>query len=360
MQADHPVGGRLADVQVAHHIGIEQRHPDNQQQHRRFLDRRSEYGRQILGLPHPVDPGQQQQRQQRAQARRFGRRREAPIQRYHHADQQHDERQHARQHLDLLRQCEMLVFQIGRFLATFFVDGQRRLVLLVGAEHGIAGKQHHQQDAGAYPGQEQAAQRLFGRHRVQYHGDRRRQQDTQRAAGGDDAGREAGRVAALAHFGDAGRADRRAGGRRGTSHGREQRAGKHVGDAQSTGYLVQPGVDRRIQVFAGRRLADGRALQDKQRYRQQRDRGHFLVYVLGDGIERAGRHAEVHEAGRHHAQRKGDRHPGEHHHQSDGAVQGTQGQVTHRALPADLLVARISVCSSSCSASSVMPAAIIA
>src|SRR6185312_3840813 len=34
-----PAGDRLADVQVAHHVAVEQRHADDQHQHARFADR---------------------------------------------------------------------------------------------------------------------------------------------------------------------------------------------------------------------------------------------------------------------------------------------------------------------------------
>ena len=52
------------------------------------------------------------------------------------------------------------------------------------------------------------------------------------------------------------------------------------------GILMHPGVHRRVQVLAGARLADRRALQDEQRDRQQRDAGHLLVDVLRHRVER--------------------------------------------------------------------------
>ncbi len=39
MHGDDPLGGALADVQIAHHVGVEQRHADDEHQHRRFLER---------------------------------------------------------------------------------------------------------------------------------------------------------------------------------------------------------------------------------------------------------------------------------------------------------------------------------
>src|ERR1700710_1392504 len=46
---------------------------------------------------------------------------------------------------------------------------------------------------------------------------------------------KAAEIAALAHLGDAGGADRRAGRGRGARHCRKQCAGEHVGDAKSAG-----------------------------------------------------------------------------------------------------------------------------
>ncbi len=115
----------------------------------------------------------------------------------------------------------------------------------------IAGEQNHQQQGRADRGEKQAAERLFGRYRVEDHGDRRRQQDAERAARRDDSGREAARIAALAHFRNAGRADRRAGRGRGPSHGGEQRAGEHIGDAEPARNAVHPGMECAIEVLAG-------------------------------------------------------------------------------------------------------------
>ena len=47
MHRDDRLGGRLADVQIAHHVGIEQRHADDQHQHGRFADRRCQDRREV-------------------------------------------------------------------------------------------------------------------------------------------------------------------------------------------------------------------------------------------------------------------------------------------------------------------------
>ena len=172
------------------------------------------------------------------------------------------------------------------FRPGLLIEGAGGSILFPEAEHGIEAEQRDQQQSGSDAGEEQPAEGFFRGNREQDHGDRGRQQDAERAAGGDDPGGQPAGVAALAHFGDTGRADRRAGRRRGARHGREQRAGKHVGDAKPAGNPVQPGMQRRIEILAGARLADRHAFQDEQRDRQQRDRGHFLVDVLRHRIER--------------------------------------------------------------------------
>ena len=52
---DDRFGGRLRDVQVAHHVGIEQRHADDHHQHGGFADRRFQDRRQVARPPHAVD-----------------------------------------------------------------------------------------------------------------------------------------------------------------------------------------------------------------------------------------------------------------------------------------------------------------
>ncbi len=230
-----------------------------------------------------------------------------------------------------------------------------RGVFLAEAQHRVDAEQRDQQQARSDAGEEQPAQRFFRGDREQDHGDRGRQEDAERAAGGDDAGGESAGITALAHFRDAGGADRRAGGGRGARHRCEQRAGKHVGDAEPAGHAMQPGVQRRIQILPGARFADRRALQDEERDRQQRDRGHFLVDVLGHGIERGGGHVDAHEHHRDRAERKRDRHAREHRKQGGQPVTDANSNDRHRrALP----VSGMTICSRICTHNSVMPAAI--
>ena len=203
-------------------------------------------------------------------------------------------------------------------------------IFLAEADHRIDAEQRDQQQAGADAGEEQPAERFFRRDRKQDHGDRGRQQNAERAAGGDDAGGEAAGIAALAHLRDAGRADRRAGRGRRSRHRREQRAGKYVGDAEPAGHAMQPGMQRRIQILSRAGFADRRALQDEQRDRQQRDRGHFLVDVLRHGIERGRGHVDAHEHHRDRAQRKRDRHAREHRKQGGKPVADANSKHGHR------------------------------
>ena len=158
-------------------------------------------------------------------------------------------------------------------------------------------------------GQEQLAERRFGRHRVEQHGYGGWQQNAERAAGRDEAGGEPRRIAALAHLWNAGGADGRAGGGRRAGHGGEQAAGQHVGDAEPAGDAMKPGVQRHIEVAAGIGPADRRALQDEQRDGENDDVRHLLIDVLRDRTGRGRRHEQDHEGGGDNAERKGDGDP---------------------------------------------------
>jgi hypothetical protein len=76
-----------------------------------------------------------------------------------------------------------------------------------------------------------------------------------------------------------------------------------------------------IEILAGARAADGGALQDEQRDRQQGDRGHFLVHILRHRIERGAGHEGDHEQYRHGAQCEGDRQPDEQGEQGGAAIE---------------------------------------
>jgi hypothetical protein len=118
---------------------------------------------------------------------------------------------------------------------------------------------------------------------------------------------------------------------------------------------MQPGMQRHIEVLPGARSPDRGTLQDEQRDRQQRDRGHFLVDIFGHGIERGMRHINAHEHHRDRAQREGDRHARKHRKQGSEAVTDSNPQYAHRrAAPLEGVMSW----SNSCTQSSVMPMAI--
>ena len=199
-----------------------------------------------------------------------------------------------------------------------------------------------------------AGQRYLRGNGVQDHRDRGRQQDTERPPRGDYARCEAGRVAALAHLRNSGAADRRARRRTRSRHGREQRAGEDVGDAQPARNALHPCVHREIEVPAGVGPSDRRSLQDEERNRQERDARHLLVDVLRHGVERGRRHEEIHEQNRDEAERERDRHPRKHHDKCDDPEKQAQRKDAHRSRQAKCAA----TCSSNWTTSSVMPDAI--
>jgi hypothetical protein len=86
LQRDDPMRGGLAEVQIAHDVRIEQRHPDDQHQHRRLAQRAREDRRKIPGPPHLVDHCDQQQRKHGTEPRRFRGSGIAPVQSDHYTD----------------------------------------------------------------------------------------------------------------------------------------------------------------------------------------------------------------------------------------------------------------------------------
>ena len=124
-----------------------------------------------------------------------------------------------------------------------------------------------------HAGKKQPADRGLGGDPVQDEGDRRRDQDAERAAGADRAGGHVVRVAAPAHFRNAHLADGgAAGGRRARERGKD-RAGSDIGDHQTAGHAIEPAVERLVEVLAGGRRADRRAHHDEHGYRHQREVG---------------------------------------------------------------------------------------
>ena len=121
-----------------------------------------------------------------------------------------------------------------------------------GPQHEHAG----QHEARHHAGKEQTADRGFGGNAVEDEGDRRRNQDTERAAGANRAGGHVVRIAAPPHFRNSHLADGgAAGGRRAGERG-EDGAGAEIGNDQSARQAVKPAVERLVKILAGRRRAD--------------------------------------------------------------------------------------------------------
>ena len=284
------------------------------------------------GLPDLVHDGDQDEREYGAQAGRFRRCGIAAVEGDHDAGEQDHEGEDPGQQLHLVVKRKMHLVEIGRFVAAAFIGIQRGLVLAFVLECRIGREQKDEQDAGADTGKEQPAERLLRGNGVQDHRNRRREQDAERAARGNEACRESPRVAAPAHLGDARAADGRTGGRARSRHGGKERAGEDVGNAQAAGDPVHPGVDRSIEIGTGPGFSDGRSLQDKKRDREERDARHLFIDVLGDRTESRGRHEYQHEQRGDPAQGKGDRHAREHDRQRDETVQRADDSDAHGAL----------------------------
>ena len=159
---------------------------------------------EIVRRPDAIDRRNQGQREHGAEPRSLRRRRVAAVKRDHHAGEQEHERQHARQERELVPHRQVVRPQDFRGHARFFLEQLRLTVFAPKLPGRVGGEQCDQEQGRSDRGEKQAAQRLFGRDRIQDHRDRGRQQDAERAASRDDAGREPGGITALAHFRDAG------------------------------------------------------------------------------------------------------------------------------------------------------------
>ena len=166
------------------------------------------------------------------------------------------------------------------------MHGSLRIAMLTAElHHRPDRKQTDEQDARPDAGQKEPSKRLLGRHGIKDHRDGRGQEDSQRSTRGDNPGCKTRRVPALAHFRDPGAADRGAGGRARAGHCREQRAGKDIGNAKAARNLAEPDVERTIEILSCPGSSNGRALEDEERYREQRDARHLLINVLCHRVE---------------------------------------------------------------------------
>ncbi len=163
-----------------------------------------------------------------------------------------------RQHLELLLPAEALR------------QGAKADTLEPAVEDRPGHEQGGQKNTGQQSGEEQAADGCLGGNAVDDHGDARRDQDAERAAGGDGTGGDFIGIAALGHLGDAHLADGRAGRRRRTGERREDGTGAEIGENEPAGHAVEPAVQPFVQIPAGRRRGYGAAHQDEHR---DRDKG---------------------------------------------------------------------------------------
>ena len=198
--------------------------------------------------------------------------------------------------------------------------GQRLPLLLLETNDRVARKKRDQQQARHEARQEEPPERDLRRHGIEQHGDGRWQQDAKCAARSDDTRGKAARIAARAHFGDAGRTDRRAGGGGRPRHRCEQAAGDRIGNAEATGHTMQPGMQGQIEIAARIGTPDRRPLQNEKRDRQDDRVGELLIEVLRDRIDRGQWHEQEHEGQRRAAKRECDGHAREHQQQRDNTV----------------------------------------
>ena len=108
----------------------------------------------------------------------------------------------------------------------------------------MAGEEQARQDAG----EQQPADRLLGQQAVDDECGARRNQDAERAAGGDHAGGEPVAVVVAAHLGQA---DLAHGHRRGDArsrHGGKARAGEDGGVREPAAHMADPGIGGGIEV----------------------------------------------------------------------------------------------------------------
>ena len=192
---------------------------------------------------------------------------------------------------------------------------------------------------GHHAGNEQPADRGFGGDAVEDEGDRRRDQNAERAAGADRAGGDVVRVAAPAHFRNAHLADGgAAGGRRAGERG-EDGAGAQVGNHQPARQAVEPAVERLVEVLAGGRGTDRRAHHHEHRDGDQRELVETGIERLGDDMHAVDALEDQQEDDRDRAEPEGDRHTRQQH--QERRTRTMEPSVGSWALPALRACARI-------------------
>ena len=151
-------------------------------------------------------------------------------------------------------------------------------------------EQDHGDEAGQEAGREQLADAGLGHDPVEDHDGRGRDQDAERAAGGDRAGGELVGVAVAVHrrVGDLG--EGRGGGDRGAADRAEAGAGEHRRHRQAAAQVADEGVGGPVQLLRHAGPGDEVAHQDEERHHRQ----HVFEAGLVDHRRRRGhRRAEA-------------------------------------------------------------------
>ena len=135
--------------------------------------------------------------------------------------------------------------------------------------HGEA-QQERRENARQDAGGEQLADVGLGHHAVDHHQRRGRNEDAERAAAGDRAGRQAVRIAELAHgrIGDLGHGG--GGGDRGAADGAEAGAGAHRRHGEPAAQMADAGVGGAEQLLRHAGPRDEVAHQDEKRHHRER------------------------------------------------------------------------------------------
>ena len=142
-----------------------------------------------------------------------------------------------------------------------------------GADERDGDQEHRrEQEPGQHAGEEQLADRLLGENGVDHHAGARRDQDAERAAGGDHAGGEAVAVAVAAHLRQRDLADGRRARDRGAGQRREPGAGRDRRAGEAATPMADPGIGGGVEI--ARHSGQGRELshQDEQRNDAERIR----------------------------------------------------------------------------------------
>ena len=143
-------------------------------------------------------------------------------------------------------------------------------------------EQAGQHEPGDDAGDEQPPDRGLGGDAVENEGDRRRNENSERATGANRTSRHLVGVAAAAHLGNAHFADGGATRGRGACESREDGAGADIRNGETAGQAVEPAVERLVEVLAGGRRADRGAHHYEHRNRDEGEIVETGIEGLGD------------------------------------------------------------------------------